>query len=183
MDEAFRQHVVVIPALPKQFASETLEVFFRALGAFGLQFPSQTKDPPFLCFPATFSEEVMRRGDGRAGLTQINTNHRRSWFDDWCRNAHHDMQPEAPFPVTQLGTTDLVTEGLLCVPVHYHGNLKSSCNGSQATGQGLPVHPIAAGIVADRADLRFRGPLRGRPELRPRHLGLLRRPHALPHGF
>ena len=52
---AFREDMVMVFALPKQFPGELFEVSLCAPGAFGLQFSYHAEDATFLLFPASLS--------------------------------------------------------------------------------------------------------------------------------
>src|SRR5207248_224751 len=142
LDQSFGKHMVVISSLAKQFARQLAQMAFGAAGAFALKFSFQTKDPTFLLFPMTLSQEVTRRSNCWTRLPKIDAHHSVMRFDLWRGNADHHMQPEAPFSVTQISTTHLVANVLLCVPIRHHCKLHASGNGGQAGNHVVPVDPI-----------------------------------------
>jgi hypothetical protein len=114
-NDALTENMVMIFALPKQFARELAQVAFRTLCAFGLQFPLETEDPTLLLFPATFTEELLIGGDSRTIQPEINTHDFPRWGNHRIRNAHDHMQRITTSAPAKVGTaylaSDLAAEG------------------------------------------------------------------------
>lgn len=92
LHNALGDNMIVISALPKQFTREFTQVTFRALCAFGLQFPTKAEATTFLLFPTTFSQEVALAGHSGTIETQVNPDHFSGWRNSWLRNGDGDMQ-------------------------------------------------------------------------------------------
>jgi hypothetical protein len=74
LHDAFREDVIMVFALPKQFATQLFEMSLGRFGAFGLQFAFEAEDMTLLLFPASFPQEMFIRGDCRTIESPIHAN-------------------------------------------------------------------------------------------------------------
>src|SRR5258706_6810924 len=115
LHNAFRKHVVVIFALPKQFATQLLKMSLSRFGAFGLQFSTKTEDAAFLLFPLSLSQEMLIRGDCWPIQAQVYPNNLLRGNASRFRDGNGDMQAPLPLARAQDSTTHLPPNALLCI--------------------------------------------------------------------
>lgn len=156
LDDALREHVVVISALPKQFSRELFEMSLSRFGAFGLQFATQTEKTPFLLFPASFPQEVMLRSDGRMSQSQVDPDDGPTWGNSRLRERNHHMQRPFAIAVAQVSTAGFVADVPLGRGWNRERDFKSSCYRGKTTGRTFPLDPVGTTIVTDRTQLDVR---------------------------
>jgi hypothetical protein len=154
--DALRKHVVVISALPKQFSRELFEMSLSRFGAFGLQLATKTEKTPFLLLPASFTQEVTLRSDGRMSKSQVDPDDPTTWGNSRLRERNNHMQRPFALSVAQVSTTGFVADVPLGRGWNREGYFKPSCYRGKTTGRPFPLDPVGTNIVTDRTNLDVR---------------------------
>ncbi len=156
LHDAFGKDVIVITMQPKLFLAQLLEMSPGRASAFGLQLSSETEEAPFLLFPSLLSQELTMGSHSRTIETQVNPDNFLSGDNNGFRKGDDNVEGETALTIAQIRTTDLRTNVLSEVS----GNRERQCNppvdGGKATGEGLPLHPVRALVIADTYDLTVR---------------------------
>lgn len=154
---AFAEDVIVVFALPKQFARELLEMSFCALGAFGLELSSEAEDASFLFLPSSLTQEMFRGRDRRAIETQVNANDFTGRSNNGIRQRDDDVKRPSSFIKTEISRTDLAADVLGSMGRNGKRELHPSLDSSKATGHRVPLDPVGTLVIADRTELCMGG--------------------------
>src|SRR6266487_3832326 len=156
LDNAFGEDMVMVSVSPKLFAAQLLEMSLGRAAAFGLQFSFEAKGTSFLLLPSLLTQELTSRGDSRAIESQVNANHFSRCTNGRFRERYNDMERIASLALTQIGTTDLLSNVLHEVSRYREGQFNAPIHRSETTGHGIPLNPVRALVIADSCQLTIR---------------------------
>src|SRR5581483_9445930 len=153
--DAFGEDMIVVFALPKQFATQLFEMSLCRFGAFGLQLTTKTEDAALLLFPSPFSQELLVGGDSGVVQAKINPNHLRGQCNDGIREGDDDVQEIAPMMEAQIRTTDVAANILHGMFGDRERDHHTSIDSSKAGSHRFPFDPRGTSVIAKRGMFRM----------------------------
>lgn len=156
LDDALGEDMITVPVESLLPLRKLLQVTFRGLCSFGLEFSPEAKVTAVNLFPMFRAKKLMLGGHSRSREAKINSDHFPCRVDSRFRHMHHDMQPPFPLTIDEVSSGNLVS----CVASAEMGNRKGNAESSSTTRElnrlCLPVQEVGMFIVADRTELALR---------------------------
>ena len=156
LNNAFGEDMIAVPVESQPLAAQLLQVAFRRLCSFGLQFSLEAEAAAVHFFPMSVSQEMALRGDGGTVESQVNSNHLTGFGDIRIRKGYHDMQPVLSVAGAQVSRRNLTTGILGAIGRNFERDAHPSCNRREANRQGRPIQRVGMNVVANCTTARAR---------------------------